>query len=318
VIYGALRTAYIAQHLGKNGKTLDHLIQETDKLEIIKIVYEFTGQLRYPMPLDYVERKDKENEAICLQPAENTFSNIPLPYLCVAKEHVEQINDGVLEEFQLGDYLDGNTPKVEISKWSTFITNETKFGNKRNNDSRSTSDEDGNVYRLIMRRLENKENKKLKLIIEYKFGKDIKIGLMRLGGEGKIAEFSDVTFNDVNAEQLSEKHFKMVLQTPALFENGNEPNLKWFNDKGFEVRLLTKVVGKPIKIGGWDMENKKPKPMLSATPVGSVFYYEITNQKNVQDLVNSCKSIYSISDQRQKEGFGLYKIANLIFKPIQI
>ncbi len=322
VIYGALRTAYIAQNLGVNGQTIDDLIVDTEGLVITNVAYQFDGNLQYPMPLDYVERKAKEHQAVCLSLVENNFSDVALPYLCVAKEHVEQVNDGVLVDFQLGSYLDGNTTNVEIKKWSSFMTNEAKFGNSRNNETRSTSDDDGNVYRVGMRLLENKEFKQLKFIVEYQLENDIKTGLIRLGGEGKAVEMTISNFPNVKAAQLSEKHFKIVLQSPALFDNGNEPYLQWFKDKGFEVQLLTKVVGKPIKIGGWNLKDNEgkqsPKPMLSATPAGSVYYYQITNDKTVEELVNIAKTHHSISDQRQKEGFGLFKIANLIFNPIQL
>jgi CRISPR-associated protein Cmr3 len=318
VIYGALRTAYMAQNLGKNGKTVDDLIRDTEGLVITDIAFQFDNQLCYPMPLDYVERKAKENEAICLSLIENLNSDLNTPYLCCAKEHVEQVSDGVFAKFQLENYLDGNTINADISKWSSMIMSEHKFGNSRNNDTRSTSDDDGNVYRVGMRRLENKDFKQLKFIVEYKLDNEIKNGLMRLGGEGKAVEIKNSNIAKPQAEQLSDKYFKIVLQTPALFDNGNEPNLQWFSNNGFEVRLLTKVVGKPVKIGGWDMLTQNPKRMLSATPTGSVFYYEITNDKTVNDFIVDSKIEYSISDQRQAEGFGLFKIANLNFNPIQI
>lgn len=322
VIYGALRTAYIAQNLGNNGKTLDELIADTEGLVITDIAYQFGDNFQYSMPLDYVERKVIEGQVVCLSLTENNFSDVALAYLCFAKEHVEQVSDGVLLDYQLGDYLDGNTPNIDIKKWTSFITNEAKFGNSRNNETRSTSDDDGNVYRVGMRRLENKDFKQLKFIVEYQLENTIETGLIRLGGEGKAVEMSNTNLPNVQAEQLSEKYFKIFLQSTTLFKNGNEPNLKWFEDKGFEVQLLSKVVGKPLKIGGWNMKDvegkQSPKPMLSGTPAGSVFYYKITNDKTVKDLVEVIKSEYSISDLRQKEGFGLFKIANLIFNPVQL
>lgn len=321
VIYGALRTAYIAQNFGKEGKTLDSLIKETEKLVITNIAYNFDGQLRYPMPLDYVERKAKENQVVCLSLFENDFSGIKLPYLCIAKEHVEQVNDGLLEESQMGDYLDGNTRNCDIQKWSLFLTLEPKFGNRRNNNTRSTSDDDGNVYRVGMRRLQN-ENGQLQLIVEYLFEEELQTSILRLGAEGKVVKIKKSNMPNIQAGTVSEQHFKIVLQSPALFNYGNEPDSQWFADLGVNVRLLTKVVGKPIKIGGWNLKDEKgnqsPKPMLSATPAGSVYYYEITNNKTVQELLTQTKCIYSISDQRQNEGFGLYKIANLNFNPIQL
>lgn len=90
--------------------------------------------------------------------------------------------------------------------------------------------------------------------------------------EGKAAKVNSSNIPNIQAEVLSERHFKVILQSPALFTNGNEPNLKWFADLGVDVRILTKIVGKPIKIGGWNLIDEKgnqcPKPMLSATQLG--------------------------------------------------
>ena len=321
VIYGALRTAYIAQHLGKNGKTIDDLIADTEGLVINDIAYLFedgSGEhpLRYPMPLDYAELKSNEEkkEAIGLKYAKNEFTSSSIDYLHYANEHVEQSVDAVFSRSQFETYLEGDTTIQTIKKWSNLIINEPKFGNSRNNETRSTSDDDGNVYRVLMRRFKN-EKGILKIAISYDFDKSIDFSLIRLGGEGKAVDMKPYRASlSIDNPTFSDKYFKIVFLTAAIL-NDIVPNLSFL--EGIELNLFAKSVGKPQKIGGWDMAANKgsgaPKSMLSAIPSGSVFCYKILNNKTVEDVVDSLKSIVSLSDERKKEGFGLYKIANLKF-----
>jgi CRISPR-associated protein Cmr3 len=318
VIYGALRSAYIAQNLENGTHTLDELIALSENLIITNIVYKYDTNICYPLPLDYAERKSKENEAVCLKLTKNTFSGVEQQFLCIANEYVEQVNDGLIESSQFGSYLDGGINTFEIKKWSKLITNESKYGNSRNNETRSTSDDDGNVYRVGMRRLESSDYEKLRIIIEYDFTESIKLGLVKLGAEGKVAIINKDDSEIITALNFSDKYFKIVLLSPALFVGGSEPSHNLFNELGYEIKVLTKVVGKSIKIGGWDMVSKQPKQMLSAAPSGSVYYYEITNDKTVRQLNDDLAKVHSISDYRQKEGFGLYRIANLHFNPITL
>lgn len=327
VIYGALRTAYIAQNLGVNGQTIDDLIADTEGLVINDIRFEIGTSKYYPMPLDYAEIKDDDNKGTCLKLFDNSMklTSATTPYLCMAEEHVEQVNDGLFSNNQMKNYLNGVNRDVEITKWSSEISIEPKFGNSRNNETRSTSDDDGNVYRVGMRRLakNNKDDIKfLRIIIDYTllnlaFDKN---NLIRVGGEGKAMitqPYNSAENENIVARsfQENEKFFKIYLSTPAMFENSLKPKfINDLNSKGYEIELLAAAVGKPLKFGGWDVKAREPKPMLQIVPSGSVYYYKINNpDKSVNDLLNDLTE-KSISESKQKEGFGLFKIANLKFQ----
>jgi len=66
------------------------------------------------------------------------------------------------------------------------------------------------------------------------------------------------------------------------------------------------------------MKRKEPKPMQLITPAGSVYYYKIQNGANVREVLDfmEAQQIYSISDARAKEGFGLFHVG--IFYPEKI
>ena len=326
VIYGALRTAYIAQHLGKNGKTIDDLIRDTEGLVITDIGFEIGTTKYFPMPLDYAQSKEDEEKAICLTLEDNSsgFTSAKTPFVCISNEHIEQISDGLFNTRQLINYLEGHSYEAKITKWSSEITLESKFGNSRGNETRSTSDDDGNVYRVGMRRLAKDtpdEIEFLRIIVDYSLI-DLTFkesDIIRVGGEGKSMLINNyeadsskkVSANDYKQE---DKYFKVYFSTPSFFKKALKPAfIDDLNKKGYEIEIIATAIGKPLKFGGWDVKNKEPKPMLNAVPSGSVYYFKINNpNKGLTDIVAEL-SINSLSEFKKNEGFGLFKIAHLKF-----
>lgn len=336
VIYGALRTAYIAQNLGKNGKTIEDLIADTEGLVITDIILEFGGDDQYPMPLDFVEEKTnkKKKKVFRLKniPFDDNFGgNSLFKYALYSDEYAEQVSDAAFSDAQMIDYLnDFNTiDKDGVKHWNSLLTQEPKFGNKRGDESRSTSDDDGNVYRVALKRLEvvdyeDSDEKKgmitrpkqLKINVEYSLGNEmINDSLIRVGGEGKSMKLRNLNSNNsIKTPTFSDdSHFRIYLKTPSLFENGYLPDLnKIFVQNGFDVELLTAAIGKPIQIGGWDVKNKEPKAMIKAVPAGSVYHFKIKNGGTNIELFEKMRNIKSISDfGKGKEGFGLFFMTNL-------
>lgn len=196
--------------------------------------------------------------------------------------------------------LDGN---LEAISWSRFLEKEFKVGIAINKATGTTAD--GKLYSLGMNNL-----KDFSFVLEFE-GLDIDIDnkLVKLGAENKTAycekinlpdnlipkiQLKDNLESDVNVDII----FKLYLLTPAYFEHGWKPNIKDDN-----LKLISAVFGKPISIGGWDLKNKKPKPLNYFITAGSVYYF-------------SCKKIHlnyfiekfhgkSICEKKAKEGFGL-------------
>lgn len=318
VIYGALRSAFIAERLHQ--KDLEQLIQDSADLEITDMAYAFKGKTYYPMPLDYVAIKSDKIEVIPLKLITGVACSSDVKYLCISPskyKHVESLNEGVFDTPQFGEYLDGeeNPNPIGVKKWSDLIKAEEKFGNQRDKTTRSTNGENGNLYRVVMQRPQD-----FKLIISYKFNstQSINLRLLKLGAEGKTATLKNYpNHQSIESEELSDKTFRVIFTTMSLFEKGSvfdiSKMLKKNKIQGYEIEFLTSVIGKPKKIGGWDIAEGKPKSMLQAIPEGSVYYFKITNNKTVEELRDELiqKNVYSFSEYRSKEGFGLFKIANL-------
>jgi len=314
VFYGALRSAYASQH----NIDITKIDSETQSLLIKGIYMYYNNSLFFPMPLDYVELKDEENEVEHLQLIKNEFftSKHELPYVSFSNKEVEQITDGLFDSSQMDNYIQGSSLPFEITKHSSVISIENKVGIGRENESHIAKD--SQIYRVAMRRIENKVGKKLSFIVEYEFESEEAISqditqFFKLGAEGKIISVANY-LDEIEIENpLATNYFKLYLMTPAIFNDGNIFDYNtFFAQKDYSVELLNSVIGKPFRVGGFDMKNGKPKEMKTAVPAGSVYYFEIsTPNKTALDLANDFANILSVSDDKAKEGFGLYKICSL-------
>jgi CRISPR-associated protein Cmr3 len=317
VFYGALRTAYASQH----NIPINDIDKETKCLKIKGIYLDTGADLVYPMPLDYVEQKDKENSVkhLKLLASDEFLSSKPFTYVPYIAEEVEQNAESIFTSGQFDKYAQGENSDLKIKKYSDLIVTENKVGIGRDNSTNIAKD--SKLYRVAMRRLESKSGQKLSFIIDYEFvgktNQDI-TGSFKLGAEGKIVKFKPYNTTIKKSVVAESKFFKIYLSTPAIFKNGNLPNFdKWF--KGYDVKLLTAIVGKPFRVGGFDMVKREPKEMQTAVPAGSVYYFEIQQtDKTTLHLIKDLENVFSISDEKQDEGFGLYKICSLNFNSLII
>jgi CRISPR-associated protein Cmr3 len=128
--------------------------------------------------------------------------------------------------------------------------------------------------------------------------------LVRLGGEGKIIELSNLSNDDysfkINTQDIEfeEGVFKVYLSTPAIFIDGL-PNL--FKKLNINATLIAACVGKPLSIGGYDMKNNRAKEMYKVVPAGSVFYFKSEDDLS---LLHENQGI-ALSDVYAEQGFGI-------------
>ncbi len=109
-------------------------------------------------------------------------------------------------------------------------------------------------------------------------------GFGTLGGEQRpvrwlVLDSWDYPSLHQAARMITEtRRFKVVLMTPAIFDRGWQPGSRCediFAAAGVRVRLVGAAVGRPVKIGGFDLHTRAPKPIRAAVPAGSVYFYEI-------------------------------------------
>jgi CRISPR-associated protein Cmr3 len=108
-------------------------------------------------------------------------------------------------------------------------------------------------------------------------------GLLRLGGDGRSAQYHKVAFTAPTVANLpgAKKQFRLLLQTPALFSQGWLPegvaeqggNYRLQGD-GFSARLACAALGRREVVSGWDLHAWAPKPAQAAVPAGSVYWFD--------------------------------------------
>jgi len=309
VFYGALRTAYFAEHM----KELSEANKENDptkNLKISFICYKKEVNYYFPVPLDLVtDTRDSCNVfPLKLKNFPDLASSSPTTSILISSgeifQEVENITDGLLKHNSLEKYLSVEDSKFEVINLNKHITLEPKIGIGRNNETHSS--EEGLLYRVGMKRITG-----ITIILEFNGLEIPEKGILKFGGEGKLIRYdreNDVI--SIKPPKIEGKMFKIYLATPAFFAKGWIPS--WIDEDtlegiipgtGCKVRLITCAMGKTFRLGGFDMKERKAKPMRTAIPAGSVYYFEC-KQGSMEDIIEKVHG-KSISDFEQKQGFGI-------------
>jgi len=332
VVYGALRTAVLGESIENKDFYFNTFVTDSAKLEIKQFFLKINQELFMPVPLDLVGYDIQEEGKTKKTTKADLIENIyPKPiYSSGQTDYVLKISQTLkakelsgkylLKFSALKSYLEGI--QKSFTPTALTITSESKLGIGRNNFSRTT--EDGLLYRVNMQRLESKIDfaEKTKAdVISLVIGFDVvalknKNGFFKLGGEGKTISY-DVYSNENNIPliPLNDNRLKIYLATPAIFKNGYLPD---FIQKGFfekdgqkiNVRLLTCAIGKPVMVGGFDMDKRMPKEMYKAVPAGAVYYLETDSPEKANQLATFLHQS-SISELRKNEGFGICYIGRI-------
>lgn len=310
VIYGALRSLYFSWH-PKELALAETEADPTSGLQITAFYWRIgsggEGNPYYPMPLDCVRLKHNRREPhrfhlLTMSLLGNLVTNYPFTWLLTSQdEEVEGPVGYLIDHESLGNYLEGKRATFFGLDMNFYLSRELKVGIGRDAGTRAA--EEHRLYRVEMLRL-----KDMSLAVDYQGLKLPEEGFLRLGGEGRAAVYTHVAgATEELPAPAAGRYFKLYLATPAFFKGGWRPG--WINPEGvgnyqgLKLKLLTAAVGKPLSIGGFDIKRKQPKPMRKAVPAGSVYYFEIL-QGTMDDAVKVFHG-HSISEYREKEGFGL-------------
>ena len=339
-LLGALRTVYIAEYgdlssfyAGKMANT----VGTPDSLGPMRLKGAFLADtdesIYYPIPLDLVAKKlENENTLytlkVCPQDSNIRCNSSLIHHLkWEGPEDVEIETNGKLDGIDLTEYLLNRQKEFLLRPHTEFVQDEPKTGIQR--DTNTSTSEDSMLYRINMSRFqpsffnpkERKALSELGFIIDYQCNKDLPAkGLLKLGGEGRSFFYKQSCHDPdpftlgEDIKQLKEAIqktgiFKLYFATPAIFDQGWLP--KWIDKRAYKAKysslsfkLITAAVGKPISIGGWNMEKNIPKPTRQAVPAGSVYYFEVCDENCVDTIVDAFH-YKNISDCQAAEGFGL-------------
>lgn len=188
--------------------------------------------------------------------------------------------------------------------------------------------------------LPNQTSKEAKELIE-KYGRIVSkiYSFGFLGGERKLSHWKASDFAHIGWEIHPElekalgketKKIRLVLATPAIFDNGWFPGWLKSCDGHLEgkpsgtpdeldmtLKLVSACIDRWKPISGWSLENYAPengkirlkpgpKPIRRLVPAGSVYFFEIKGDGNAAVLAKSLwlKSVCD-DDQDRRDGFGL-------------
>ncbi|KTE90030.1 hypothetical protein AT727_08870 [Desulfitobacterium hafniense] len=304
VFYGALRSVYFSNHMESFAKA--QLPDDPTAALIINGLFMKLGQdICFPMPLDCVTPKKSRNSKACLLSLikNDGVNSSPMSFLLQPKnqEEVEQDLEGYLDSATFKEYLNSGAEEFYYKKLSDYIHNEPKIGITRSKQTHSSQEH--MLYRVDMRRMD-----KASFVVGYTGISLPQEGFIKLGGEGKGAIYKPISMRPIPAPQRESKRFKLYLATPAIYGKGWIP--QWMDQntlegvyQGIHVKMLAAAVGRPVFIGGFDMKQKRPKPMQKAVSAGSVYYFEII-EGQWEEVIQSFHG-KNISDNLAKQGFGL-------------
>lgn len=269
----------------------------------------------FPIPKDVVKIKDKDKKDLfILKPEEQLKNqiNFNLPISSLAnlwlenEAPLEETNDFIslkmLDKYLQGDILDETIDKNDLYQKEERVG----IGKDRMRKTAKT----GLLYSVEYFRLKQEVG----FIVELSGVESLpKEGLLRLGGDHRSAFYKETPFQMLDAEVVKRKinntmRFKIILLTPAIFNNGWIPD--WIDVRsgvglvnGISLKAVSAAIGKPLYAGGFDFAKGKPKDMKKAVPQGSVYYFEIKHG-SIDEIFNTFW-LKSISSDKQKEGFGI-------------
>jgi CRISPR-associated protein Cmr3 len=256
------------------------------------------GSIYLPLPKDLLISEKFKGTTFYLHAEEN---NWPLQFspphcsltLSSPKPALEAPEEGYLPGQYLKDYLLEDPQKL-ISR-EPIVENEPRLGIQL---SSTRTAEFGQIYMVCFSRMGDQSAFLVNLKSREGNEKELlpREGFLALGGESRVAYFRIVEEEEIpsplNQEAQEEqkeslidlfagkRRFKILLLTPAIFENGWLPDgvqgtgQTWEPIPGVTGTLKAAAVGKPQVVGGWDLVKRFPRPLMRAVPAGSVYYFE--------------------------------------------
>jgi len=338
--YGALRSFLIfnfgslEEFLSGKHKYTEYLGRPENKKVIgsklkIKGIYFFeekSQSIYFLSPLDLVEIKEKSSlRTLKLTDKSKLFISrysLENTLMWKGKEQVEEAT-GWLDIINFKKFLKNEKKEFYPLKNEEIFEFEHKVGIAR--DRITFTSKEKHLYRIPLVRLkedvkgEKSIEKKVSFLIELEEIENFpERGIFQLGGEGKAVKFELLKDDPLRGIKnlnfnLENGYFKIYLATPAVFKNGWFP--EWIKDNfegeynGIKVKLVACALGKPTSIGGWDMLNRKAKPMRKLVPPGSVYYFKTLSSASSEQIKDTFH-LKSISDEFEdieysKEGFGI-------------
>ena len=312
---GALRTL-IGDQLAINWQTLQSATQPDfnfvaelgdakglGELQINGPWINFKGQRLYPAPLYLMQKGDEIKRLAPGSVVRCDLGLVRLPALPEGSQGFKALEQRWITAEGMRRCLEGLVPTDKIYTSDDLFSHEARLGIARDNVTRSV--EDGKLYQTQHLRLKDEVSVGLLVKNLSTVAKAVLTQpntLLRLGGEGRMAvletqqQAQALPFVKQNPNAKVER-FVLHFLTPADFEGEMFP-------KGFkktmldgetvwegvintiEVRIVSAVLGKVHREGGWDMQKHQPSPVKSYIPSGSAWFCRAVDSELTWETLN--------------------------------
>ncbi|MEW6574128.1 MAG: type III-B CRISPR module-associated Cmr3 family protein [Bacillota bacterium] len=258
------------------------------KLELRGPYIRFENQMYFPMPLILLEKSGNFTRLTPGEPVTCDIGNVRLP---VPAPHIEgaKLPEGLyLLQQGLCSVLEGNVPDQNhiqnyIKKASELWSEEQRIGLERDDNSRTALE--GQLYNCTHVRPTANVN-----LVVYVSGipAEWRVAGQRvipLGGESRLAAVA-VTAAAEPVDLLppappltcgddGKLRFTVTLITPGWYgEPADVERVIRQGPPGVPGCCISACIGKAQQIGGWDLVNHRPRPLIPVLPPGSTWFYE--------------------------------------------
>ena len=285
-------------------------------------------EIYLPLPADVVVTdegkilRQLEPQAIDKRIFHSQISQLPmLPVLRQGKPSKAE-SGWLLNQTGINTYLQGHSlTTAHVIRQSELWANESRIGIGLNRSSR-TADE-GKLFTVEHTAMMQKEhwqhcenktpaNNTVGLLVGIDGCNELPDeGFIRLGGDGRAAQYSSIAAPDIQQPSVKDK-FKLVLLTPGLFNDGWLPDgvieasgELWLKGDGFRAHLCCAAISRAEVVSGWDLVQWQPKTAERVAPAGSVYWFDQFegNANKLAGWVAAGIWFDNNKSQRRAEGF---------------
>jgi len=251
----------------------------------------------YPVPLFLLEKTTgaaTDLTRLRIGPArETSLGKVRLPEMPSGKQGFKPFEWAWLRAGGLAQVLNGGVPDpTAIRRPRDLFQEEPRLGIARDNTRRIT--DEGLLYQT--KHVRPSLSTALEADLTLGEWTSLPDGLVRLGGEGRLAKITRTNgagFPAAPAAISRTCGLILVLLTPARFGSGPEawlpPRFQPEDQNGLQVwrgeiagialTLHAAVLGKAQREGGWDLAQHRPRPVQSLIPAGSAYYVTCEGDK---------------------------------------
>ena len=340
---GAIRS-HIGESMGVSWKAFHHDENDpvrdaigygddfSEQLQFNGIWVHYQGERLYPAPLNLMVKQNDKQQRTKITQIDFIYIGIPcecdlgekvhLPCLPERMVGSKPLNNHWLTHAGLQKVLRGETPdrNTDIISRKQLLKEEQRLGIARDNQTRRVKE--GMLYQT--RHIRFKKDTALSVDVTIKKD-DLKAGLIKLGGEGRMASLQLLkqapVFPTSPTQGLDScKGIILYLLTPLLLPENTVENLTFlpnFEKKETEqgtvwqgslndvsLILVSSIIGKAQREGGWDMAKHAPVPVRDLIPAGSVFYCELKDPSTttIQQAITALHDTQSGKEQHLGRG----------------